>query len=508
MSRLPFLLAAIMTASSALAAPPAAPQVTVGAANVKQLRFDFEIVPRSNYYELWFKANPNVPEVKFFESVPWRPTFTNNVSVHLLDWDLARYRVTACNPSGCASSAPISVSKLRFDAAGYFRSSTPRTGARLGQEVAASEDGATFAATAPNEPRTGGGTAPAVYVYSGAPGRWRQQAKLPVPSNPEGGLSLSADGNVLAVGGPHDAATGDDDHGAVWIFRRSGNTWTREATIKRPLTFDVSLGWHVELNEAGDMVMIEDNFDFALFYKRVDGAWVYSGYMPGAPGDVFDGVSCAYPTMSADGLIAARACFMGDISNDTRLRVYTYAVPAWKLRDEIVVGQNAANEWASPRAVSSDLSGDTLSFSYSLFTTGNVRATEIYRRGASGYQREAVLTPGSWHTESPQTPSAYGQGTLSRDGKFLAVADANDTGLGRGSLKPPLARGTQATGAVYVYERKASGWNLRRLVKPNNPAATSTLQGFGSSIAFGDGAKNLVIGEPTDRAAAGAAWLY
>jgi hypothetical protein len=46
------------------------------------------------------------------------------------------------------------------------------------------------------------------------------------------------------------------------------------------------------------------------------------------------------------------------------------------------------------------------------------------------------------------------------------------------------------------------------VVKPNNPAATSTLQGFGSSIVSGDGAKNLVIGEPTDRAAAGAAWLY
>jgi hypothetical protein len=508
MSRLPFVLTALVAASSALAAPPAAPEVTVGAANVKQLRFDFEIVPRSNYYELWFKANPNVAEVKFFESVPWRPGFTNNVSVHLLDWEQARYRVTACNPSGCASSAPMSVSHLRFDAAGYFRSSTPRTGARLGQEVAASEDGTTFAATAPDEPKAGGGTAPAVYVYSGTPGRWRQQARLPVDSKPEGGLSLSADGNVLAVGGPYDANTGDDDNGAVWIFRRSGSTWTREATIKRPLTFDVSLGWHVELNEAGDTVMIEDNFDFALFYQRVDGAWSYSGYMPGAPGDVYSGVTCANPTMSADGQVAARACFMGEISNDTRLRVYTYAVPAWTLRDEIVVGQDAGAELANPTAVSSDLTGDTLSVSYSQFDSSNVRATEVYRRSASGYVRDAVLRPGTWHTESPQTPSTYGPATLSRDGRFLAVADANDTGLGRGSLKPPLARGTLSTGAVYVYERKARGWNLRRVIKPDNPAAASTLQGFGSGIAFGDGAKNLVIGEPTDRAAAGAAWLY
>src|SRR5882672_5338595 len=107
MSRLPVFLAALGAAALARATPPAAPQVTVGASADKQLRFDWEIVPRSNYYELWFEANNGAREVKFGESVPWRPTMVNNISAHLLDWQQVRYRVKACNPSGCGSSPLI-----------------------------------------------------------------------------------------------------------------------------------------------------------------------------------------------------------------------------------------------------------------------------------------------------------------------------------------------------------------------------------------------------------------
>jgi hypothetical protein len=102
------LLLSGMFASTAQAAPPAAPDVTVGA-DTKQLQFDWSIVQRSNYYELWFKANDGAPYVKFSESQPWRPRAVTSVSAHLLDWQQARYQVRACNPSGCGVSAPIAV---------------------------------------------------------------------------------------------------------------------------------------------------------------------------------------------------------------------------------------------------------------------------------------------------------------------------------------------------------------------------------------------------------------
>src|SRR6188474_3099525 len=95
-----------LSAAAAVAAPPDAPQVTVGA-DIKQLQFDWQIQPRSNYYELWFKADNGSSPVKLSEQVPWRPRALTRVSGHLLDWQQARYVVKACNPSGCGQSAQL-----------------------------------------------------------------------------------------------------------------------------------------------------------------------------------------------------------------------------------------------------------------------------------------------------------------------------------------------------------------------------------------------------------------
>lgn len=49
-------------------AAPAAPSVTVGASNIKQLQFDWDPVPQANYYELWFKANDGAQWVKYADT--------------------------------------------------------------------------------------------------------------------------------------------------------------------------------------------------------------------------------------------------------------------------------------------------------------------------------------------------------------------------------------------------------------------------------------------------------
>src|SRR5882672_2515986 len=112
-------------ALTALAVSPvfaAAPVVTVGA-DIKRLTFDWDIVPRSNYYEVWQKPNNDAPYVKFFELKPWEPHAVNNISAHLLDWDQARYQVKACNPSGCSASPELAVKDRMFEGIGYFKPS-------------------------------------------------------------------------------------------------------------------------------------------------------------------------------------------------------------------------------------------------------------------------------------------------------------------------------------------------------------------------------------------------
>jgi hypothetical protein len=201
------LIVALALGISAHAAPPSAPQVAVGA-DVKQLTFDWDIVPRSNYYEVWFKANDGAPYVKLFENRPWDPHDVNNVSAHLLDWDQARYQVKACNPSGCSASPPLAVHDHMLESIGYFKADRTAANANFGIVSAISEDGQTLATFV----RHAGGVddAPSsVYLFAKVDGHWRQQQQVEpfvavsghynfgLSNHLDAALSLSADGNTL-----------------------------------------------------------------------------------------------------------------------------------------------------------------------------------------------------------------------------------------------------------------------------------------------------------------------
>ena len=88
----------------------------------------------------------------------------------------------------------------------------------------------------------------AVYVYSRSGGQWTRQAYVKASNTGAGDyfgsfVALSADGNTMAVAAHWEssAATGvngnqGDDSlpqaGAVYVFTRSGTTWTQQAYLK------------------------------------------------------------------------------------------------------------------------------------------------------------------------------------------------------------------------------------------------------------------------------------
>src|SRR4051812_41523338 len=111
-----FVFAAVcLFGASLVHAAPAAPVITVGASDIKELQFDWDSVPTTNTYELWFKANAGANWVKYAQTPAQRPRFRIRISVHLLDWLVARYHVKACNPSGCSTSNDVGVDGLALD---------------------------------------------------------------------------------------------------------------------------------------------------------------------------------------------------------------------------------------------------------------------------------------------------------------------------------------------------------------------------------------------------------
>lgn len=107
---------------------------------------------------------------------------------------------------------------------------TGNTGNQLqGSSVAVSFDGNTIAVGSP----TDGTTPSGVFVFVRSGSSWIQQgneitAAFPIGNAKQGAsVALSSDGNRLAFGGPAD----NSNAGAVWVFNRTGSTWTEQVKI-------------------------------------------------------------------------------------------------------------------------------------------------------------------------------------------------------------------------------------------------------------------------------------
>jgi hypothetical protein len=137
----------------------------------------------------------------------------------------------------------------------YLKASSIGAGDAFGSSVALSGDtlavGATFEDSAAtgingNQNNNSAVTAGAAYVFQRTGTSWTQQAYLKASNTSSGdefGASVALSGDTLAVGAPLEAsaATGINGNqsdnsagssGAVYVFQRSGQTWTQQAYLK------------------------------------------------------------------------------------------------------------------------------------------------------------------------------------------------------------------------------------------------------------------------------------
>ena len=524
------LALALLVTLPAFAAPPAAPEVTVGA-DIKQLRFDWEAVPQTNFYELWFKANDGVPYVKLSESKPWRPYAIRTIPVHLLDWNQARYQVNACNATGCSASAPISVADHTADAIGYFKTRKLHNNGRLGIAVAISEDGNTIAAfsaeeTVPDFPKA------AVYVFERIGGRWWQQARFIPESgvepfrnvglkpNSEATLTLSADGNVLAVGMAFRDNSGVDSAG-VTVYRRSAGQWMQEYQKIHVQTPSGGVGsFFAEMDDAGEHIVFRpgDQADAEMLVRTGNG-WV-SQPLQQPPRDLRNGYYCTTPRLSGDGESIAWACTQ--LLQHSNKVLYVSRPPGWQLSGFATIDfpdGHLINRVAIDYAGTTIAVGSAASVIPIVDNRNQVRVFRANPNDPNQFDVSAPIRAGDW------TAADGGQFgwdiELSHSARYLAIFDPRDTGAGTGVLPPPLQPGTEPTGATYVYELRAEGPRLRRLLKPNNPIPAGGLRE--GKVRFANDGRTLVVSEPEEpgssrgidgdrtaggRKRTGALWLY
>lgn len=106
-------------------------------------------------------------------------------------------------------------------------------GDKFGHSVAISDD--SIAIGAPNEDGPGGTNRGAVYVFVRNGDNWNHQAKLvssQIEPFSEFGGAVAIDGDTLVVGATFDDGPGGSSQGSIYVFSRSGSSWTHQARLQ------------------------------------------------------------------------------------------------------------------------------------------------------------------------------------------------------------------------------------------------------------------------------------
>jgi hypothetical protein len=151
-------------------------------------------------------------------------------------------------------------------------------GQRLGSTVALSASGNTLAISSGLDENPTGGSTPA-YVWTRSGSTWTQQAQIAGPEKLESSVALSADGATLVVGAPYDV----NIFGRSFIYIFSGGTWNLQTTITPPIigspaTFGTSVSLSADGNTCAigaPTTMVSDIFyvGAVYVYKRSGTTW-------------------------------------------------------------------------------------------------------------------------------------------------------------------------------------------------------------------------------------------
>ncbi len=400
----------------------------------------------------------------------------------------------------------------------YIKPSNPQMGAMFGMNVALNADATTMAVSAYFESSSSKGVnsiqddklpqAGAVYIFTRSGDRWSQQAyikapntgRFPNPKDPNDwgdgdqfgfSIALSGDGNVLAAGslsedsnasGINNFAFEDDDSapdaGAVYIYTRSGDTWTFRDYIKSSNnSAGDRFGYSVALSASGNTLVasaydeggsgrgvntIPDNLrggsGAVYVFERTNDSWRQTAYLKGSQQNRNDalGVSVA---ISDDGntIVAGTA-------DDTCL----------------VPGINAPCRDATwPPQLGA----------------GSAGAAYVWVRSGNTWVEQAYLKP-----TNPDLEDLFGvRVSISGDGNTIVVGSPQEDSKAQGINGPQMDNSADGSGAAYVFRRSGTTWRQVAYVKGSN---TEAFDQFGSAVALSSDGRTAVIGAPTEASAA------
>jgi hypothetical protein len=285
-----------------------------------------------------------------------------------------------------------------------------------GYSVAISDDGNTVVTGAINENHFDTGyPSGSAYVFVRSGTTWTNQAILVSQertSDPNWlsgrfgwSVSISGDGDTIAVGEPHARGSFYSLYtGVVSIFARSGTTWTNQARIQDPnYQYDLFLGFSVELSGNGNTIIVGAPTNGSNNGK------VFICTRSGSNWSIQHTISSPSKWEYSRGVSISKNGSLIVIASRDDTYIYTYNGSSWSLQQTLSIGGN----WCQL-----DDNGNKFVLG------GNETAYIFTRSGSTWSQKQRFYTP------SPDITYKFGEPVvISGGGETIAIGASSGGGF-------------------------------------------------------------------------------
>ncbi|MFN0301807.1 MAG: integrin [Burkholderiales bacterium] len=472
---------------------PSALSVTSPKASIRQVNLAWSANPDATAFKLLFKPNATAAFTQIGADLPGgSTTAAMPLAVHRTDWVNGRLRVDACNAVGCTPSNEVGILGSMLDAIGYFKASNTEAGDLFGVGLALSGDGNTLAVGAPLEASNATGIggdqannsasrAGAVYVLTRTGGTWTQQAYLKASNAMTTSvfgiaLSLSSNGNTLAVGASGESSNargvnGDQGNflaprsGAVYVFSRTGTTWSQQAYLKASNT-----GPSDSFGEA--LALSADGNTLAVGASLESSSATGVNQIPGALPVFFSG---AVYVFSRTGTSWSHQAYVKASNTGTEDR---FGAALALSGDGSTLAVGAQGEGSSVTGINQDQADNS---------AGSAGAVYVFVRSGTTWQQQAYIK-----ASNTERGDAFGGAlALNGDGNTLAVGARFESSNATGINGNQANNTALSSGAAYVFLRTGTIWAQQAYLKASNTRANGffsialRLSGDGNTLAAG-----------------------
>lgn len=346
-----------------------------------------------------------------------------------------------------------------------------------------------------------------VYVYTRSGSVWSQEATLSASDKAANdffgrSVSLNADGSKLASGATRKTVGGLSQAGQVYVFTRSGTTWTQDSILTASdKAANDWFGTSVALNSSGSKLFIgnvnKDNGNITdsgkvYIFNQVGTQWIQEYQLTSddkAMGDGF-GLSVAIDATEAKLVVGAGGKDVAGLTDTGQIYIYDasyHASTDWELSTDIgfvTIAQQSLADTVNRRSWHVDV--------LSLNTDYYIRC----RYNGTLYGTSEWSTPIHFKTRAAWLPvneisiiTASDKAANDLFGTSVAIAgDGSRMAIG---TRDKTVGGISAAGQVYIYTWSGSTW-----VQESTLSAADKATGdyFGSTVTLDTTGSRLVVG--------------